>query len=118
MTDISKTAMRAYQAWPLLVWAAKHRQILTYKDLYELTGLAKPGVGGSALGPILWYCKAKKYPMLTAIVVNSGTWLPGDGLGEKPEKVPGIQKKVFQHDWTQAEPPTPEELERYKKGAE
>ncbi|MGI9298477.1 MAG: hypothetical protein ACR2QC_11370 [Gammaproteobacteria bacterium] len=116
--NISKTAARAYQVWPLLVWAAKHRQILTYKDLDDCTGLAARGVGNIALGPILRYCKESGYPPLTAIVVNSETWLPGEGWAgnelkeTEPEKVPGILKRVFQYDWReQAEPPTPEILE-------
>ena len=114
MKDISKTAIRAHQAWPLLIWAAKHQQILTYKDLYECTGLAKPGVGSIALDPIWKYCQKKGYPALTAIVVNSETWLPGDELNFTPDEVPEMQKNVFQYNWNEAESPTPEILEEYK----
>ena len=47
--NITKTAARAYQAWPLLVWAATHRQIVTYKYMAALTGMGVSGVGSVRL---------------------------------------------------------------------
>ena len=108
--NISKTTARAYQAWPVLAWAAQNRQILTYKKMEALTGLGVSGVGPVALGPIWRYCQKKGYPALTAIVVNE-KGIPGTGVEMPPEKVPGAQMEVFGFDWVNdAEPPNPEDL--------
>ena len=105
--EISKTAMRAYQAWPLLVFAATNGQWLTYKKMRELTGLAMSS--SAAVTPIFQYCKEKEYPRLTAIVVT------GDGTLDKsvtPHATLENVEEVFNFDWIKnAEIPTLETLE-------
>ena len=110
--NITKTAARAYQAWPLLVWAATHRQIVTYKYMAALTGMGVSGVGSVALDPIWRYCNKNNYPALTVIVVGEDG-VPGTGVG--PINVPKTQMEVFGFDWLKkAKPPTIEILEEIK----
>ena len=107
---------RAAQVWPLLAWAARSRQILTYDDVEKLTGLVARGVGKTALGPIIRYCKNKDYPILTVIVVKKNTGLPGPGIESllPKDKFLKEQMKVFKFDWMEdAEPPTPEILKKF-----
>lgn len=111
----SKTAQRAFQVWPLLVWAANHRQFLTYGDVYKCTGLTAVGVG-RALDPIFRYCNYEKLPPLTAIVVSSKTFLPQKGITGTPAEIQVMQKKVFLRDWGEDDAPDFEELAGYIQG--
>lgn len=115
-SETSKSAQRAYQAWPLLAWAAKNQQVLTYKDMKKLTGMAIPGIGNTSLEPIQQYCRKKGYPALTVIVVSEKNGMPGTGVNIAPAKVPTAAMKVFNFNWLEdAEPPTLEILEKIIK---
>lgn len=61
---------------------------------------------GGLLGSISHYCKNKRLPWLTSLVVNEETGLPGEGLMELAKREYGekidfhaIQSRVFIYDW-------------------
>ena len=92
-----RSAVRAFQAWPLLTFAARHHQMLTYEELGQHLGLPSIAVV-EALGPIFRYCQAKGLPLLNAIVVSKTSGKPG--LHELMKyDVPEEQAKVFGHQW-------------------
>lgn len=99
---------RAAQIWPLLVFAAHHRQTLTYDLLARLIGVPRPALG-QLLEPIQSYCLIKKLPALTALVVSGSTGLPGTGFSAA-EDIPGMHALVFAHDWLAGLAPKPDEL--------
>ncbi len=100
---------RAAQIWPILALAAKNRQVLTYKILHQLTGMAKPGLG-KCLEPIQSYCLLHELPPLTILVVNQDKGLPGSGF-IAAQDIPKTQLDVFSYDWLSHGAPTVEELE-------
>src|SRR5215472_4723249 len=70
---------RAAQLWALLVMAARAQQILSYRNIESMTGIARQGVG-EFLGPIQTYCKRNGLPPLTSIVIKEDTGMPGAGF--------------------------------------
>jgi len=91
---------RAYQAWPLLTFAASHHQFITYKELAQHLGLIDIAVN-HALGRIRSYCEAKKIPFLNLIVVGANG-LPNDPTLPYHEHfdLAKEQARVFTHLWT------------------
>lgn len=103
---------RAAQLWPLLVFAARTQQILSYSMVEKMTGIPRPAVGGF-LGPIQDYCKHNDLPPLTALVVNEEQGLPGEGfVGADLKDIFKAQARVFVFDWFKNRPPSPEELKK------
>jgi hypothetical protein len=100
------TKERAVQLWSLLVLSAQHRQILSYATVERLTGIDRQGIG-KILEPIQDYCKRKKLPPLTVLVVKEETGLPGEGFTEGAE---GATARVFVFNWFKNPAPQPEEL--------
>lgn len=93
----TKQAQQACQVWPLLVWAARHHQILFYEEVADLVGTG-PRQIGDILDPIYAYCKDRKnMPPLTAIVVRQDTGQPGSGM---PKNIFRKIREVFQHKFT------------------
>jgi hypothetical protein len=107
---------RAQQLWPILVMAAGSRQILTYKLVSKMTGLAQQGIG-AALFPIQYYCEASGLPKLTALVVQEKTGLPGPGLSLSAAEFAAALQEVFSHQWLVTPPPTEDELLEQESGA-
>jgi hypothetical protein len=110
-------SQRALQLWSWLVFAARNQQILSYSTVEHLTGIPKVGVG-ALLGTISHYCKNRKLPWLTSLVVNEETGLPGEGLMESARKeygdkldFHGIQSRVFVYDWFKMAVPSTEDFE-------
>jgi hypothetical protein len=103
-----KLSERAWQAWPILAYAAGNRQIITYESLGKLTGMHAAGLG-SVLEHIQSYCLLKSLPPLTAIVVNKGTGLPSEGF-IAATNVPRAFMNVFEHDWLSTECPSPDQM--------
>jgi hypothetical protein len=99
---------RAWQVWPLLVFAARNRQTLTYEIVGQLTGMAKPGLG-RVLEPIQSYCLLKGFPALSALVVNKETGLPGIGF-IAAEDVPRELIRIFEWPWLSHACPGPDAL--------
>jgi hypothetical protein len=56
---------RASQIWPVLAWAARLRQTITYPQLGQLIGVPRHGLG-QLLEPIQAHCLAHGLPPLTA----------------------------------------------------
>lgn len=104
-----KITERSYQIWPLLAFAAHNRQILTYKMVNQLTGMATSGIG-KCLEPIQSYCLLNDLPPLTILVVNQTTGLPGAGF-TAAEDIPKTQLDVFSYDWLAHGAPSVEALE-------
>jgi|GraSoiStandDraft_57_1057295.scaffolds.fasta_scaffold487560_2 hypothetical protein len=113
----------AWRSWPLLAFAAKLHVILTYKDVEDLTGMDRRGVGPNCCGPIAAYCMINNLPVLSSLVVGKDG-LPEDGLTKHiPAKdIPAEQWKCFRRDWGNQAKPTVEQLrsayeEKFGKGA-
>ncbi len=100
---------RAAQYWPVLVLAARNRQLLTYGMMHDLTGMAMNGQG-PILGLIVKYCKAHNLPKLTTIVVREETGLPADEVDE-PREVCRKQAQVFAYPWRDGKAPSAEDFE-------
>jgi hypothetical protein len=116
MAQMNKS-QRSAQLWSLLVFAARNQQVLSYSTVEHLTGIPKVGVGG-LLGSITHYCKNRKLPWLTSLVVNEETGLPGEGLmgsakKEYGDKVDfhGMQSRVFVYDWFKMAAPSTDDFE-------
>jgi hypothetical protein len=103
-----KLSERAWQAWPLLTFAATHRQLITYEILARHTGMHTAGFG-PVLEHIQSYCLENDLPPLSAVVVNKGTGLPSEGFIAATD-VPRALIAVFDHDWPSVTCPTPEQL--------
>ena len=103
-----KLSERAWQVWPLLTFAATHRQLITYEILGKHTGMHAAGFG-PILEHIQSYCLEHGLPPLTALVVSKGTGLPSEGF-VAASNVPRAFIEVFDHDWTTVSCPGPDEL--------
>lgn len=102
---------RAAQLWPVLAFAARNRQILTYGIVGQLIGVPAVAVG-QTLGPIQSYCKQQKVPGLTALVVHEQDGLPGEGFTASELKQVFVeQARVFGFDWLKFGPPLAHQLE-------
>ena len=107
--EIRHHPQRAVQAWQILVGAAMNRQTFTYKSLSHLMyGHTAAGVLDDILAHIAYYCIENDLPPLTAIVVNSETGMPGDGI--PVENVLSQRESVFNRDWFDVYPPNSELL--------
>src|SRR5688572_2528889 len=94
---------RAAQIWPLLTYAASHRQTLTYDILGKHIGVPRQGLG-QLLEPIQSYCLIHELPALTSVVVKDSGY-PGLGF-IAAEDVPAEHQRVFAYDWLEHRPPT------------
>lgn len=99
---------RAAQIWALLVFAALHRQTLTYERLSHLTGVPQQGLGPN-LDPIQRYCLDNDLPPLTSLVVSKGTGVPEHGFSAAGD-VPRAQAEVYGYDWLSVQAPRVEDF--------
>ena len=105
-----KAVISSQQIWPVLISAAKNRQILRYSTLQEIT-LKKSAIR-YILGYIAYYCLENSLPAITVLVVNT-TGEPGSGFdGFIAENIDLEREKVFSYDWYSIVPPTITELEQ------
>ena len=93
--------------WPLLVLAAKNRQVLTYDILGRLLGVPASDLG-RLLEPIQSHCILKGLPPLTSIVVSDRTGMPGDGF-IAADNLPHAQAETFLFDWLGSAVPSRED---------
>ena len=98
---------RAAQIWPLLAFAAKNRQIMTYEMVGKLIGVPHFALA-QLLEPIQSYCLLNDLPALTVLVVNNGG-RPGVGF-IAAENVCEEQQRVFRHNWLDERTPSPADL--------
>jgi hypothetical protein len=99
---------RAQQIWSLLVWAAAHRQTLTYDVLGRLIGLPQPELG-RLLEPVQSLCILEDLPPLTSLVVESRSGQPGEGFIAAAD-VPQAQAEVFAYGWLDRAAPTADQF--------
>jgi putative restriction endonuclease len=111
--DHSNHPTRAMQVWLILIGQAHHHEPITYEDVGALIGL--PAVG---LGPILNYiksfCEKNQLPKLPVLVVRKDTGKPSTGFGNS--NVEEQTKAVFNYNWYNIVPPTPEQFVALKSG--
>src|SRR4051794_36305738 len=93
---------RAWQMWPVLVWAARNQQTIKYRQLAHCTGMVLQGLG-NCLEPIQSYCAINKFPALTSIVVDE-QGMPGTGF-TTAANVPKAQSEAFGYDWSKVKVP-------------
>ena len=105
---------RALQIWSLLVCAAKDRRTYTYEDLASALGMGgAPVVVAQCLSPIMHYCRRRRLPPLTVLVVQKGAGRPGPGLTTVEEgNLDRDRERVFTYRWFQLEPPETSDFER------
>lgn len=104
-TPLLSREQRAAQIWSVLVYAASHRQIVTYGVLAKVIGVPTAALG-QLLKPVAELCGARGLPSLTAIVVSEETGVPGPGF-TVAAAVPLEQMKVFRYPWLDLQPPAP-----------
>ena len=93
--------------WPLLVFAAQNRRVLTYDLLGRLIGA--PAIDlGRLLEPIQSHCILKGLPPLTSIVVSARTGLPKEGF-IAADNLPQAQADTFLYDWLEEPVPSRED---------
>ncbi|MGO9684223.1 MAG: hypothetical protein ACLPTZ_16865 [Beijerinckiaceae bacterium] len=109
----SHVSTRALQAYLVLIGLAWNRQTITYGQLSQTyMEFGHGGILAAPLGCIMGWCFENGLPPLTALVVNSETGVPGEGLYvEQPGKLPAAQQSVFVFNWYSIFPPKLEELE-------
>ena len=100
---------RATQIWPVLAWAARNRQVLTYDILGKLIGVPRHGLG-QLLDPIQTYCLARELQPLTILVVKQESGMPGIGF-IAAQDIPKTQIAVFSYDWVGHGCPSVEDFE-------
>ncbi|AVF65899.1 MULTISPECIES: hypothetical protein [Vibrio] len=100
---------RALQIWQILIGFAYERKITTYGEVAEILGYKGAGTMDRQLGHILHFCAQNKLPPLSVLVVNAETGLPGDGF-ETIGDLHKAREKVFNYDWFDVIPPTPEQF--------
>ena len=90
-----RSAIRAFQAWPLLTFAARHHQLFTYQELGEHVGLPAQAVGPDSFHLVALYCEAKGLPLLNLIVVGKVSGRPEYDLGDRDPAEE--QARIFKH---------------------
>ena len=114
-----KRTQRALQIWQVLIAAAHNRQMLTYEILADLIGLGPKGKGAGVLaqtlGVLMKYCQAKRFPPITALVVNKAAGRPGKGLTTFVN-LDEDRENVFNYPWYHLAPLTIEDLELFTGG--
>ena len=117
MNDSTTQSHRAAQIWSVLVFAARHQEIITYGTIDRLTGLNRNSLG-IPLNLIASYCKRKNLPEIWSIVVNEETGFPGKkGMGEATElDILYKQHRVFAFNWHLKPYPCPRAKD-FKTGA-
>lgn len=110
--DERRTNVTAYQnaarIWPILTQAARNRETLNFETIGRLIGVPRLAVGHH-LEPIQSFCVLNGLPPLAILVVREGAGSPGAGLSAASD-LPQLQTRVFAHDWSSVQAPTPKEF--------
>lgn len=109
----SSNPNRALQVWQILISKAHNRQTVTYINLANMIGYSDARPIPNILELIMRYCDQNRIPPLTALVVNKGTGIPGNGLTTL-KNGDTDREEVFNYDWYSIIPPTPKEFENAK----
>ena len=94
-----KMEQRTCQVWAVLAFAASRGHVLTYTELEQATGFIRAGLG-EPLQRIQFYCRQKRLPNLSSLVVNKGG-IPSKRCvrDRKGEDWAQTQFRVHQHKW-------------------
>jgi hypothetical protein len=113
MKDSTTQNHRAAQIWSVLVFAARHQEIITYATIEKLTGLPKFALS-QALDRIADYCKRNKMPELWSLVVNEETGFPAaKGMGGAKElDILCKQHRAFAFNWFSHDCPKVQNFQR------
>jgi putative restriction endonuclease len=87
------------RAWPLLTFAARHRQTFFYEGVAERLKMGTPRAVRFALGPIQDLCMEKGWPALTSIVLTKKTGRPGPGFIAWEGDLAEAHEAVFTFPW-------------------
>ena len=86
----------------LLIQYAINGKLVTYKELSEYFGNAiAPRNTGGPIGMISEACSQARLPMLSAIVVNSSTGMPGEGFFTLFKELKGEMQLKPWDEWQQ-----------------
>lgn len=106
---------RVLRVWLILIRMAHARQTTSFGELAPLIGMSRTFALPVAqyLDPIAALCYQNELPLLTALVLSANgntpaglaTWLQRFG-----QTLPQAQQAVFNFDWYDIFPPTPEEF--------
>jgi hypothetical protein len=109
--ELTAQGHRATQVWSVLVFAARHQEIITYATIEKLTGLHRTNVG-PYLTLIHHYCAKKNHPLLWSIAVNEKTGFPGKvGMEDRSKlKILCSQRNVFAFNWFSHDCPHPDDF--------
>ena len=106
---------RALQIWQILLGLAHNRQTITYKGLADLIDMGA-GTLAQTLGYIMRLCKSNGYPPLTALVVQSKSGKPGEGLTTVSQtNMDKDREAVYNFEWYKLIPIQVADLEKYKE---
>jgi hypothetical protein len=99
---------------------ARQGKRITYGDLGKAMYPTSPRISGGVLagmlGSILHWTRQHDLPILTSLVIDEATGLPGEGCGIASSDVPVEWQRVFAYDWHAIEPPTEDELQISDRG--
>jgi hypothetical protein len=108
---------RAAQAWVVLVAAAMNRQTLTYLGLSKLMyRKSAQGVLDKILGQVALFCEENDLPALTTLVVGKSRGTPGREIPVDRSRLDELREQVYEFDWFDVRPPTPEEVRSLAQG--
>lgn len=105
----SKSVQLSRKIWPILIDLASIRRTITYKELgarLKIYGQALQNFD-RILAPIKYYCIHHSLPPLGALVVYTGTAVPGSGAEADELDI----ENVFAYDWKNRRPLIPGEDE-------
>jgi len=106
---------RALQAYLILIGLAANRQTITYGGLARRMGYTNPKGGAQHIAqhlwPLLYWAEREQLPLISVLVVNTKTGLPGWRGPFSGEEAAAETQRVFNYDWAAIYPPTIEELE-------
>ena len=111
MKEKASEAELARRAYLILIRLAADRRLITYKLLTDELGVHHRRASRILARTMAWCALHQpKLPPLTALIVNSGRGLPGEGL-ITTGSLDSDREKVFRHRWIEEHPPTVAELE-------
>jgi len=105
----SKSVRLSHKIWPILIDIASARKTITYKELgarLQIYGQALQNFD-RILAPIKHYCINENLPPLSALVVYTGSGLPGSGAEADELDI----EQVFTYNWKNRTPLIPSEAE-------
>jgi hypothetical protein len=99
---------RVAQIWPVLLFAAFHRQTTEYETLGRLIGVPR-GEIGALLGPLRRYCLQHGIPDLTVVVTGEIDAEPNLSASD----LRAARIAVFHHAWLDEPTPAPADFEPF-----